>query len=140
MTGAAGDDKEALIRAYKTMLKEAVEARPSGIRLRIADMIGKNKSFVSQITNPTYKTPVPRRYLEPIFEAVHLTTRERVRFLEIYDRAHPNVGRREALPPAQDTRVLKVELPRLGSRRLEATVDQMIVQFAQSISDFARRR
>ena len=132
--------KEALIRAYKTILKEAVEARPSGIRLRIAEIIGKNKSFVSQITNPNYPTPLPEKYIEPIFEAVHLTTKERERFLDLYGRAHPGVGRHDAALHHQETRVLKIELPRLGSRQLELKVDQMIAQMARNLSDLARRR
>ncbi|HVW00147.1 MAG TPA: hypothetical protein VHB77_07405 [Planctomycetaceae bacterium] len=85
----ATESKQELIRAYKTFLKEAVEARPSGLRLRIASQIGKNKSFVSQITSPNYKTPLPEKYVDPILDAIHLTQKERDQFLHIYRRAHP---------------------------------------------------
>ena len=85
----ATESKQELIRAYKTFLKEAVEARPSGLRLRIASQIGKNKSFVSQITSPNYKTPLPEKYVDPILDAIHLTQKERDQFLQIYRRAHP---------------------------------------------------
>jgi len=140
MSGLNGTKLE-LIRAYKLILKDALEARPSGIRLRIADMIGKNKSFVSQVTNPNYKTPLPEKYIEPIFEAVHLTPRERERFLEIYRRAHPR-SRPQTVdkPEPEETRVLRIELPRLGSQQLERKIDGMIVQMARNINDLGRRR
>ena len=77
------DDKLDLIRAYKLVLRDALESRPSGIRLRIANTIGKNKSFISQITNPKYKTPLPEKYVEPILEIVRFTPAERERFLEV---------------------------------------------------------
>lgn len=138
--GVAGEDKQELIRAYKSLLKEAVEARPSGIRLRIANQIGKNKSFVSQITSPNYKTPLPEKYVEPILEVIHLTRQERERFLDIYHRAHPRARGHSSEAPSGETRVLTIELPRLESRQMENRVDQMILQFARSLSDFARRR
>ncbi len=137
--GAKDESKEDLIRAYKTILKEAVEERPSGIRLRIADLIGKNKSFVSQITNPNYKTPLPEKYIEPIFEAVHFTPRERAQFLELYHRAHPRAQPHDAQPHHEEMRILQIELPRLASPQLEANVDQLVSKMARSISDLVRR-
>jgi hypothetical protein len=136
----ATESKQELIRAYKTFLKEAVEARPSGLRLRIASQIGKNKSFVSQITSPNYKTPLPEKYVDPILDAIHLTQKERDQFLHIYRRAHPRARTRPAEPAHEEMRVLRVELPKLESRRLESRVDQMIAQFARNLSDIARGR
>lgn len=133
-----GETKQELIRSYKTLLKGAVEACPSGIRLQIAHQIGKNKSFVSQITNPNYKTPLPEKYIEAIFETVHLTEAERDRFLELYRRAHPRYQASE--PSHYETRVLTVELPRMESRQLETKIDQMITQFARNVSDMALQR
>lgn len=134
------ENKQDLIQAYKHLLKEAVEARPSGIRLRIASAIGKNKSFVSQITNPNYKTPLPEKYVDSILDIIHLTQKERERFLEIYRRAHPRARSQMAEPSNDDTRILKIELPRLESRQVENKVDQMVLQFARNLSDIARRR
>jgi hypothetical protein len=137
---AMRESREALIRAYKTILKEAVEARPSGMRLRIADLIGKNKSFVSQITNPNYKTPLPEKYVEAILDAVHLTPRERTQFLDVYRRAHPRTRAPEVDPQPEETRILRIELPRLESAQLEAKVDQLVIRMARGISDLARRQ
>lgn len=136
----AAETKQELIRAYKSFLKEAVEARPSGLRLRIASQIGKNKSFVSQITSPNYKTPLPEKYVEPILDAIHLTQKERERFLSIYRRAHPHARSHPTEPSPEEMRVVKVELPKLESRRLESRVDQMIAQFARNLNDIARQR
>jgi hypothetical protein len=136
----ASEPKQELIRAYKSLLKEAVEARPSGIRLRIASQIGKNKSFVSQITSPNYKTPLPEKYVEPILDAIHLTRPERERFLDIYHRAHPRARDHGGAAPTGETRILQIELPKLESRRLENRVDQLVLQFARNLSDIARRR
>ena len=44
---------------YKTILRNTIDRRPSGTRQKIALALGKNKSFVSQITNPAYLSPVP---------------------------------------------------------------------------------
>jgi hypothetical protein len=134
------ETKQDLIRAYKTFLKEAVEARPSGLRLRIASQIGKNKSFVSQITSPNYKTPLPEKYVEPLLEAMHLSRQERDKFLQIYHRAHPRARAHPTEPLNGETRVLTMELSRLESRRLENRVDQLIMQFARNLNDIARGR
>ena len=136
----ATESKQELIRAYKTFLKEAVEARPSGLRLRIASQIGKNKSFVSQITSPNYKTPLPEKYVDPILDAIHLTQKERDQFLHIYRRAHPRARARSTEPVHEEMRLLRIELPKLESRRLEGRVDQMIAQFARNLNDIARGR
>mgnify|MGYP000606055132 CR=1 FL=1 len=47
------------VAAYKRMLADIIEKRPSGTRQRLAAALAKNRSFVSQITNPAYATPIP---------------------------------------------------------------------------------
>ena len=51
-------------RDYKRILLRVLDLRPSGTRQRLADALGKNRSFVSQITNPAYPVPIPPRHLE----------------------------------------------------------------------------
>lgn len=136
-----GSDKLDLIQAYKAVLREALEARPSGIRLRIARTIGKNKSFISQITNPKYKTPLPEKYVEPILEVLRFTPAERERFLEVYRRAHPRVRQQQPGPRERaGTRMLSIELPKLKSRALERQVDLLITEFARKIAELVERR
>ena len=43
---AESKSKEELVAAYKEILQSYIDLRPSGVRLKIADAIGKHKSFV----------------------------------------------------------------------------------------------
>lgn len=82
-------NQAALIAAYKELLRDYLEKRPSGVRKKISDAIGTNRSFVSQITNPKYTVPLPAQYLHKIIELCHLTPAERTDFLAAYADAHP---------------------------------------------------
>lgn len=82
--------KHERIAAYKSLLREAIEQRPSGLRLKIADVLGTHKSFISQITKPADPTPIPARHLDAIFDVCHLSDKERTRFLAAYRKAHPD--------------------------------------------------
>src|SRR6516164_830011 len=74
---------------YKTVLKAVLENRPSGMRQKLAEAIGKNRSFVSQISNPAYQVPIPARHVALVFEICHFSAQEREAFLRAYSRAHP---------------------------------------------------
>ncbi|HMN86419.1 MAG TPA: hypothetical protein PKA74_10575, partial [Bauldia sp.] len=74
MTDAGDDDDapsgagvEAAVARYKTIFRHVLDTRPSGTRQRLAGALGKNRSFVSQIANPAYSTPIPARHIETIF-------------------------------------------------------------------------
>ena len=77
------------VAAYKRVLQDVLERRPSGMRQRLAVALGKNRSFISQISNPTYPTPIPAQHVEAIFEICHFSPPERERFLDAYRQAHP---------------------------------------------------
>ena len=81
--------REEAVRAYKRLLQTYLDHRPSGTRQRIAQALGKHKSFVSQITNPAYPAPMPARHLGAILEICHLSPEERSTFLAAYRAAHP---------------------------------------------------
>ncbi|TIS73771.1 MAG: hypothetical protein E5W99_25385, partial [Mesorhizobium sp.] len=49
---------EDAIRAYKTILSQVIDQRPSGMRQRLADALGKHRSFVTQISSPAYSIPI----------------------------------------------------------------------------------
>lgn len=139
--GGERPDREDLIRRYKTILQQVVDRRPSGIRLRIAQGIGRNKSFVSQITNPSYTTPIPRRHLALIFELAHFTAEEKSQFLSCYRRAHPQAGGQAADGSAAgELRTVRLQLPRLHSTRLEGKVDELVSEFAHKLSELMRTR
>ena len=62
--------------------------------------LGKNRSFVSQITNPAYATPIPVRHLETIFEICHFSPKPtRGRFLDAYARPIRSAGMERPLRP-----------------------------------------
>ncbi len=83
------DENEDLIGTYKDLIRGYLAIRPSGLRKKISDAIGTNRSFVSQITNPNYRVPIPSHYIHKIMDVCHLSPVERAKFLEAYIAAHP---------------------------------------------------
>ena len=83
------------------MLAAIIERRPSGTRQRLARALAKNRSFVSQITNPAYATPIPASHLAQIFEICHFSAAERQEFTRLYALAHPKkmLAMRRGPPP-----------------------------------------
>jgi hypothetical protein len=120
---------------YKSLLQAVCDKRPSGTRGRLALALGTNRSFVSQLVNPTYAMPIPAQHLETIFEVCHFSPAERATFLTAYDGAHP--GRRETGEPATGTRVVSLTVPDLGSARRNQAVDAMLADFARHLIHFA---
>ena len=82
-------DSQELIAAYKAILRDVLDKRPSGMRQRLAEALGKNRSFITQIANPAYQTPIPAQHVHPIIQICHFSAQEKDRFLEAYHRAHP---------------------------------------------------
>jgi len=123
---------EAAVARYKAILQRVMETRPSGTRQRLAGALGKNRSFVSQITNPAYATPIPARHIETIFEICHFSPRERREFLAAYAAAHPR-----RLPVAREDRRLRahtIYLPDFGDQRRNHELDRMVADFVQRLT------
>ena len=133
--------REELVAAYKRLLQEYIDRRPSGLRLKIAKAIGKHRSFVSQITNPVYPIPVPARHLEAIFRICHLAPEERQAFMAAYDAAHPCHPRegRRAPRKARERRVIEIDLPVLGDPALEREMEDFLRHMARQLEKLARR-
>lgn len=121
------------VATYKAILQRVLDNRPSGTRLRLAGALGKNRSFVSQITNPIYPVPIPARHLDLILEICHLSPAERALFLEAYGEAHP--GRRLAAGPRQ-TRTLTLTVPDFGDARRNRAYDQMVADLAERLGRY----
>jgi hypothetical protein len=68
VTEAALDEtgEVSAVGEYKRIFKQVLDNRPSGMRMRLAHAMGKNRSFVSQISNSTYPVPVPIQHLNTI--------------------------------------------------------------------------
>ena len=120
---------------YKLILRRVLDNRPSGTRLKLAAALGKNRSFVTQITNPAYLVPIPAKHVAIIFEVCHLSGAERAAFLEAYGRAHP--GRLRAPHRDARTRTLTVTVPDLGDDKKNRALEQLIVDFAAQLARYA---
>jgi hypothetical protein len=120
------------VAEYKRILQQVLENRPSGTRLRLATTLGKNRSFVSQITSPTYSIPIPHRHLEAIFETCHFSTEDRRQFLSAYQRAHPQ--RLKAAREGRRLRAHTLMLPDLGDEQRNRQMDALLTDFVQGLT------
>jgi hypothetical protein len=133
--------RDALVAAYKRLLQEYIDRRPSGLRLKIAKAIGKHRSFVSQITNPAYPIPVPARHLETIFRICHLAPEEKQAFMAAYEAAHPRYPLVERRQPrrGREKRTVEIELPMVENAELERELEELLRQVARQIEKIVRR-
>lgn len=130
----SGDNAER-VRTYKTILEQVLATRPSGTRLKLANALGKNRSFISQIASPTYSIPIPAQHLPTLFDVCHFSNEERRDFLKAYALAHP---RRH--PPHRDKlhmRSIAVTVPDLGDPGRNRAIDEMVADFARKLSHMA---
>jgi hypothetical protein len=125
--------QEDLIRAYKLLLQAVLDQRPSGSRQRLADALGKHRSFVTQMTSPAYPTPIPQRHLPTVFAVCHFTPEEREAFLAAYRRAHR--GRLELADISHKTRHLNLLVPDLGDESANAEFDRTIGDFVTRMAE-----
>ncbi len=128
----AGTAAEEAIRAYKTIFSAVIDQRPSGTRQRLADTLGKHRSFVTQISSPVYSTPIPSKHLPLIFSVCHFSAAERDHFLVEYHKAHP--GKTSLAGGARKTRHLSLTVPDLGDDKQNAALDRAISDFIQRIT------
>ena len=123
------------VAAYKRLLAAIIARRPSGTRQRLAPALAKNRSFVSQITNPAYPTPIPASHLAQIFEVCHFSGPERQEFTRLYARAHP----KKMLAEGPPRNAAVVELPDLGdeakNQKLHGLVSVFVRDIARLIED-----
>jgi len=117
------------VAEYKRILLRVLDLRPSGMRQRLADALGANRSFVSQITNPAYPVPIPPRHVEIIFDACRFPDTERRAFLAAYERAHP--GRlQQPNRPSPHLRHVTLYVPDLNDAAKNAELDRMLGDMA----------
>lgn len=135
MSEGGRDQADELVTAYKAILSDIIDLRPSGTRQRLAVALGKHRSFVTQITSPAYATPLPSRHLGTIFQVCHFSEDERSRFLGAYERAHPG-----KLPEARGgggLRHLSIMVPDLGDEKRNRALDEAISAFVQKVAAIA---
>jgi hypothetical protein len=121
------------IAAYKTILRDSIDRRPAGMRTRIANALGKHKSFVSQLTNPVYPMPIPARHIETIFEICHFSPEERRAFLKAYARAHPERRPETAQESGASSgrKTISLEVPELADPRKQRELEALLREFAE---------
>jgi hypothetical protein len=126
------EDRAAQVETYKSLLRNVLDRRPSGTRQRLANAIGKNRSFVSQISNPAYPAPIPAAHIEIIFDVCHFAPAERQAFLEAFHRAHPN--RIKPRRGSHSLRVLKLEVADFGDAATNREFDELVRETARRLS------
>jgi len=129
MADAEAPDRAEKIAGYKALLRSVIDRRPSGLRGRLAMALGKHKSFVSQITNPSYSVPIPASDLPTIFDICHLAPAEREQFLALYREAHPDRLQKPPRPP-NAPHELRIALPQFETEATAREVEAMILDFA----------
>jgi hypothetical protein len=102
------------------------------MRIRLAHAMGKNRSFVSQISNPAYPVPVPVQHLNTIVEVCHFPPAAKQAFLRAYARAHPR--RLGQLAKAPRDRAVTLHVPDLGSPKRNGKVDALLQEFARRLT------
>ena len=137
--------REDLVKDYKTLLRQLIDLRPSGTRQKIAEALGKHKSFVSQITNPAYPVPIPAGDVPVIVQVCHLSPSERQKFLAAYAAAHPSrttgTGASQARKGVDGGgREIVISLPELNDPELEQYLEETIRQTARRLIGLATRR
>lgn len=117
---------------YKKILSDVIDRRPSGTRQRLSAALGKNRSFVSQITNPSYAVPIPAAHLDIIFEVCHFSLEERRNFISAYLLAHPN--RPAPIHATHKVKAHTVYLPDLGDDDRNARLHTLISDFVRQVA------
>lgn len=128
------------VSAYKRLLKTYLDRRPSGTRQRIAAALGTHKSFVSQITNPNYRVPLPAQHVATIIRLCHFSLEERRAFLDAYRSAHPGQPVFPEEVPSAVGRVLEIEIPAFEDAALQQEVVEAIEEMARRIIDLAQNK
>jgi len=130
------DAKSTHVEVYKTILRDILDRRPSGARQRLADALGKNRSFVTHISNPAYPAPIPAPHLEVIFEVCHFSPTEKRAFLEQFMLAHPNRWRH--LQTGQALRTVRLQVPDFGNAQKNRDFEELIREMARRIARIAK--
>src|ERR1700759_4275872 len=131
-TQATPENSQELSAPNKPILSPILDRRPSGMRQRLAEALGKNRSFITQIANPAYQTPIPAQHVHAIIQVCHFSVQEQDKFLNSYPRAHPR--RLPLLKERERSRRLTLMLPDLGSEQKNHKLDSLLSEFAEKVA------
>ena len=130
------DERATSVATYKALLRDVLDRRPSGTRQRLASALSKNRSFVSQISNPAYPVPIPAPHIDVIFEICHFAPGERKVFIEAFHRAHPN--RLKPRRGSHGVRTLRLEVADFGDPTVNREFDELVRDTARRLSRLMR--
>jgi len=131
---STSDDRDTTsVADYKRILAKVLDNRPSGTRQKLAAALGKNRSFVSQIANPSYSTPIPAQHLDLIFEICLFPSGDRKAFLDAYSRAHPGKLERIRHKKEHRLRPVTVYVPDLEDEAKNHALDRLLADIALKI-------
>jgi hypothetical protein len=133
---AAADDSA--VAEYKRILQQVLERRPAGTRQRLAEALGKNRSFISQITNAKYSVPIPANHVQSIFDTCHFLAAEKESFMAAYRRAHPH--RVPENGGGARWRELRLRVPDLGDRGKNKQLDELIHETLRRVLKLVREK
>lgn len=128
------------VAAYKSLLRKLIDRRPSGTRRKLAAAIGAHPSFISQITNPALRVPLPAQHIPALFRVCHFAPEEQTAFLDLYARAHP--AQSDALEElaASERDVLRIPLPGFDDPETRRETTELIRDFAERVIALAQGR
>ncbi|MFQ5467357.1 MAG: hypothetical protein ACE5DS_04395 [Kiloniellaceae bacterium] len=124
--------------AYKVLLRDCIDRRPSGTRQRLAAALGTHKSFISQITNPAYRIPLPAQHIATIFKICHFAPEERTAFLNAFRAAHPNQASALEADQLGGAHILEIEIPTFREPGRQEQVAEAIREVARKMIALAR--
>lgn len=128
---------EEAILVYKRLLQDVLNQRPSGTRQRLSDALGKHRSFVTQMTSPSYPTPIPQRHLATILSVCHFTPEERDTFLVAYRIAHP--GKLALVETAPKMRHISLLVPDFGDQKANFEFEKAVGEFVANMAEMIKR-
>lgn len=129
----AEDAPDDAVAAYKAELRAIIDRRPSGTRQKLAEAFGTHKSFISQITNPNYRVPLPAQHIPALLRVCRLSHEEERGFLALYARAHPAQARNIKELASIEENVLRIPLPEFDDPSDRLEVEQLIRDFADRV-------
>lgn len=98
---------------------------------RLSEALDKNRSFVSQISNPNYKIPVPYKHLETIFTVCGFSTKQKEAFLREYYLAHPKYAKDGMGVNSEERAVI---LPSTGNDEVDQEIERLVVSFVNDLA------
>ena len=140
MTDDAGEGTrgpgDSNVAEYKLILRRVLDNRPSGTRLKLAAALGKNRSFVTQITNPAYPVPIPAKHVVDHLRSLP-SVRRRARGVprSLWTRASRTAAR--AAPRGAHAQPSRSTVPDLGDDKKNRALEKLVVDFAARLARYA---